>query len=144
MTRGRLGGYFAGTAVVAALIGFMFGWYQAYPAQHARDRAMLRLRVSEARSRTLDARVALARSNYGDATKHLSEAVRLLEAFKTSDQDHLPPTESSKVDQATVLLREAGAAVLTAPAAGTAHESSGRAERASNLLGEVYRATPEP
>lgn len=144
MTRGRLGGYFAGTAAVAALIGFMFGWYQAYPAQHARDRAMLRLRLSEARSRTLDARVALSRSNYGDASSHLSEAVRLLEAFKTSDQDHLPPAESSKVDQAMSLLREAGNAVTTAPAAGTTHESAGRTERASHLLGEAYRATPEP
>lgn len=144
MTRGRLWGYFAGTAVVAALIGFVFGWYQAYPAQHSRDRAMLRLRLSEARSRTLDARVALARSNYGDATLHLAEAVRLLEAFKTTDQDHLPTTESGKVDQAAALLREAGAAVPSAPAAGTAQESSGRTERASNLLGEVYRATPAP
>ena len=43
MTRARLWGYFAGTAVVAALIGFLFGWYQAFPAQHSRDRALLRL-----------------------------------------------------------------------------------------------------
>ncbi len=144
MTRGRLWSYFAGTAAVAALIGFLFGWYQAYPAQHSRDRAMLRLRLSEARSRTLDARVALARSNYGDATRHLSEAVRLLDAFRTSDQGLLPADESSKVDQAAALLREADAAVPSAPAAGTASEIAGRTERASHLLGEVYRATPEP
>jgi len=129
---------------VAALFGFLFGWYQAYPAQHSRDRALLRLRLSEARSRTLDARVAIARSNYGDATAHLAEATRLLEAFKQSDQDHLPPTESGKVDQAVTLLREASAGVAAATATAPPQESAGRTERASNLLGEVYRATPEP
>ena len=143
MTRGRLLAYYVGTAAAAALFGFILGWYQAYPAQHARDRAMLRLRLSEARSRTLDARVAIARSNYGDAKAHLDEAVRLLDAFKQTDQDHLPPTESTKVDQAVTLLRDASTGVsgATAPAP---QESAGRTERASNLLGEVYRATPEP
>jgi hypothetical protein len=141
MTRGRLLAYYAGTAAVAALLGFILGWYQAYPAQHSRDRAMLRLRLSEARSRTLDARVALARSNYGDARAHLDEAVRLLDAFKANDQAHLPPTESGKVDQAVALLREASGGVA---AAGSSPETAGRTERATHLLGEVYRATPEP
>lgn len=141
MTRGRLLAYYAGTAAVAALLGFILGWYQAYPAQHSRDRALLRLRLSEARSRTLDARVALARSNYGDARAHLDEAVRLLDAFKTTDQAHLPPTESGKVDQAVALLREASGGVATA---GSSPETAGRTERATHLLGEVYRATPEP
>jgi hypothetical protein len=139
MTRGRLLGYYAATAAVAALLGFILGWYQAFPAQHSRDRALLRLRLSEARARTLDARVALARSNYGDARAHLDEAVRLLEAFKTTDQSHLPPTESDKVDHAVALLREASGGVATPSA-----ESAGRTERATHLLGEVYRATPEP
>lgn len=140
MTRGRLLAYYAGTAAVAALLGFILGWSQAYPAQHSRDRAMLRLRLSEARSRTLDARVALARSNYGEARTHLDEAVRLLDAFKTTDQAHLPPTESGRVDQAVALLREASGGISDAPSP----ESAARTERATHLLGEVYRATPEP
>ncbi len=149
MTRARLYGYFAGTAVVAGLIGFLFGWYQAYPAQHARERAMLRLRVSEARSRTLDAQVALGRANFGNAREHLTEAVRLLEEFKATDQSHLPPTESVKVDQALQGLREAvtfGPATDVTAGGGTLSpdQAATRAEQAANLLGEVYRATPAP
>src|SRR6187431_365768 len=106
MTRARLWGYFAGTAAVAALIGFLFGWYQAYPAQHSRDRAMLRLRLSEARGRTQESRIALLRSNYGLARQHLEEAIRLLDTFKASGQRLLPDTESAKVDQAQQLLKD--------------------------------------
>jgi hypothetical protein len=95
MTRARLWGYFAGTAAVAALFGFLFGWYQAYPAQHSRDRALLRLRVSEARARTLDARIALVRANYGNAREHTEEAIRLLEAFKSAGQRELAQSESA-------------------------------------------------
>jgi hypothetical protein len=150
MTRGRLATYFAGTAVVAALFGFLFGYYQAYPAEHARNRAMLRLRLSEARARTLDGQVALVRANYGNAREHLTEAVRLLDAFKATDQSHLPPTEAAKIDQAMQHLRDA---MMVAPGAQTTADTAGmpspdqastRAEQAANLLGEVYRATPEP
>ena len=154
MTRARLWGYFAGTAVVAALIGFLFGWYQAYPAQHSRDRALLRLRLSEARSRTLDARMALLGSNYGDARQHVEEAIRLLDGFKASNQRELPDTESAKVDQAQSLLKEAltlapgmssPAAAATAGAAPRPEaQAEAKALQASNLLGEVYRGTPEP
>ena len=145
MTRGRLYAYFTGAVVVAAFLGFIFGWYQAYPAQHSRDRAMLRLRLSEARARTLDTRVALARSNYGDARGHLNEAVRLLEAFKSADQDKLPPTEATRIDQALTALHEA-VPMMPLPQASGAPPSAAasRVEQATNLLGEVYRATPEP
>ena len=149
MTRARLWGYFFGTAVVAALFGFLFGWYQAYPAQHSRDRALLRLRLSEARGRTQEGRIALLRSNYGTAREHLQEAIRLLDAFKTSDQRQLPDTESAKVDQAQQLLKDSlGLAPTAAPAADTSprpeDQAEGKALNAANLLGEVYRATPEP
>ena len=150
MTRGRLAAYFAGTAVIAALFGFIFGYYQAYPAEHAKNRAMLRLRLSEARARTLDAQVALVRANYGDAKNHLAEAVRLLDAFKKTDQSNLPPTESEKVDTALQGLRDAVMAVpgtqTPADGAGTVapDQASTSAQQAANLLGEVYRATPEP
>lgn len=152
MTRARLWGYFAGTAVVAALIGFLFGWYQAFPAQHSRDRAMLRLRLSEARARTLDARMSLVRANYGNARTHLEEAVRLLDAFKSANQRDLPPTEATKVEQAETLLKETLALAPSMPAAADASTGTPRPEdqadakamEAANLLGEVYRATPEP
>ncbi|MGV3519737.1 hypothetical protein [Luteitalea sp.] len=151
MTRARLWGYFAGTAAVAALFGFLFGWYQAYPAQHSRDRALLRLRVSEARARTLDARIALVRANYGNAREHTEEAIRLLEAFKSSGQRELAQSESAKVERAQQLLKESLALAPTMPtpttdAAGGRPEdqAEARALEASNLLGEVYRATPEP
>ena len=153
MTRGRLWGYFAGTTVVAALVGFLFGWYQAYPAQHSRDRALLRLRLSEARARTLDGRMALLGRNYGDARQHVEEAIRLLDAFKQSSQRELPPTESEKVDQSQQLLKDAlglaptmpsSAAAGSAAAARPEDQAEAKALQASNLLGEVYRATPEP
>jgi hypothetical protein len=153
MTRARLWGYFAGTAVVAALIGFLFGWYQAFPAQHSRDRALLRLRLSEARGRTQEARIALVRANYGNARTHVEEAIRLLDAFKSSSQRELPQTESARVDQARQLLQDALSLAPTMPTApGTAADGSPRPEdqadakamQAANLLGEVYRATPEP
>src|ERR671913_784423 len=153
MTRARLWGYFAGTAVVAALVGFLFGWYQAYPAQHSRDRAMLRLRLSEARARTQDARVALIRANYGNAREHVEEAIRLLDAFKASGQRELAPTDSTKVNQAQQLLKDAlglAPTMPTTPANGTAaagrpeEQADAKALQAANLLGEVYRATPEP
>ncbi|WP_291986401.1 hypothetical protein [Luteitalea sp.] len=153
MTRARLWGYFAGTAAVAALFGFLFGWYQAYPAQHSRDRALLRLRVSEARARTLDARIALVRANYGNAREHTEEAIRLLEAFKSSGQRELAQSESAKVERAQQLLKESLglAPTMPTPAAGGGaaggrpeDQAEARALEASNLLGEVYRATPEP
>ena len=149
MTRARLWGYFFGTAVVAALIGFLFGWYQAYPAQHSRDRALLRLRLSEARSRTHEGRIALLRNNYGTAKEHLTEAVRLLDAFKASDQRQLPDTESAKVDEAQQLLKDTLALAPNASSAGASgarpeDQAEAKALNASNLLGEVYRSTPEP
>lgn len=153
MTRGRLWGYFAGTTVVAALVGFLFGWYQAYPAQHSRDRAMLRLRLSEARSRTHEARIALGSANYGNARTHVGEAIRLLDAFKAANERDLPPTEVAKVDQAQQLLKDVLASAPTAPAVPGAtapavqspeQQADAKAQQAANLLGEVYRATPEP
>ena len=153
MTRGRLWGYFAGTTVVAALVGFLFGWYQAYPAQHSRDRALLRLRLSEARARTLDGRMSLLGRNYGDARQHVEEAIRLLDAFKQSTQRELPPTEAAKVDQAQQLLKDALGLAPTVPSSAAAggaasvrpeDQAEARALQATNLLGEVYRATPEP
>ena len=145
-------GYFAGTAIVAALFGFIFGWYQAYPAQHSRDRALLRLRLSEARARALDARVSLFRSNFGDAQTHTAEAIRLLEAFATAGRRDLPPTEQAKVDQALQALRDASGLTPTAPTTASVSpdtprpesQADAKAEQAANLLGEVYRATPEP
>jgi hypothetical protein len=153
MTRARLWGYFAGTAAVAALFGFLFGWYQAYPAQHSRDRALLRLRVSEARARTLDARIALVRANYGTAREHTEEAIRLLEAFKSAGQRELAQSEAAKVERAQQLLKDALGLAPTMPtptadggaASGRPEDQAeARALEASNLLGEVYRATPEP
>lgn len=151
MTRARLWGYFAGTAAVAALFGFLFGWYQAYPAQHSRDRALLRLRVSEARARTLDARIALVRANYGNAREHTEEAIRLLEAFRSAGQRELAQSEAAKVERAQQLLKESLglAPTMPTPAAGGGDgrpedQAEARALEASNLLGEVYRATPEP
>jgi hypothetical protein len=153
MTRGRLWGYFAGTTVVAALVGFLFGWYQAYPAQHSRDRAMLRLRLSEARSRTHEARIALGSANYGNARTHVGEAIRLLDAFKAANERDLPPTEVTKVDQAQQLLKDTleltpnAPAVAGAPtpgAPGAVPQADAKAQQAANLLGEVYRVTPEP
>jgi hypothetical protein len=153
MTRGRLWGYFAGATVVAALVGFLFGWYQAYPAQHSRDRAMLRLRLSEARARTHEARIALGGANYGNARTHVGEAIRLLDAFKASNERDLPPTEATKVDLAQQLLKDALEITPSAPAvAGTPapaspsgeQQADAKAQQAANLLGEVYRATPEP
>lgn len=153
MTRARLWGYFAGTAAVAALVGFLFGWYQAYPAQHSRDRAMLRLRLSEARARTQEARVALMRANYGDGRSHVEEAIRLLDVFRSTNQRDLPPTEAAKVDQAQTLLKEALALAPTMPttagdttsnAPRPEEQADAKATEAANLLGEVYRGTPEP
>ena len=149
MTRARLGAYFVGTAAVAALVGFLFGWYQAYPAQHSRDRAMLRLRLSEARGRTQEGRIALLRSNYGTARQHVEEAIRLLEAFKASGQRELPQTEAAKVDHAQQLLKDTLGLATSAPAGAAAgarpeDQAEAKALNAANLLGEVYRATPEP
>ncbi|MBA2355684.1 MAG: hypothetical protein H0V80_13585 [Acidobacteria bacterium] len=150
MTRGRLWGQVAIGVLVGAFMGVLFGWYQAYPAQVSRDRAMLRLRLSEARVRTLDARVALSRSNFGDATGHVREALRLLDAFKTDGADDLPPNEAAKIDQAAQALREAQGLFpntdpgTAAAATATDGQAAARAALAGNLLGEVYRSTPEP
>lgn len=151
MTRARLYASFVGTALVAALFGFLFGWYQAYPAQHSRDRALLRLRLSEARARTVDARVAFVNANYGDARTHVDEAIRLLDVFRAANQRDLPATEAAKIEQAQQLLKEAQALAAAPPAAPPANggpmpgtQADARAQQAANLLGEVYRATPEP
>ena len=113
---------------------------------------MLRLRLSEARGRTQEGRIALLRSNYGLAREHLQEAIRLLDSFKASDQRQLPGTESAKVDQARQLLDDSLALAPGAPAAPATpasgarpeDQAEGKALTAANLLGEVYRATPEP
>lgn len=138
-TLGRLVLYALGLVVVSALFGYVFGWYRAYPAEQQRDRAMVRLRLSEARARALDGSVAIYRTNWGDAGLHLQEGVRLLEAFKTTEQTLLSPDHSAKVDEAATLLRTARDL-----AAQTNLDANGRADRAAALLGDVYRATPEP
>jgi hypothetical protein len=63
----------------------------------------------------------------------------LLEAFKAGEQQMLSPDHSTKVDEAAELMRSARDL-----AAQTSLDANGRAERAAALLGEVYRATPEP
>jgi hypothetical protein len=139
LTLGRLLLYVVGVAVVAGLIGYVFGWYRAYPAEQQRDRAMVRLRLSEARARALDGTVAVFRTNWGDAGQHMQEGVRLLTAFKAEEQQWLSPEHSAQVDEAATLLQTAR------DLAGQASLDAGsRAERAAALLGEVYRATPEP
>lgn len=139
LTIGRLALYVLGVAVAAACVGYVFGWYRAYPAEQQRDQALVRLRLSEARARALDASVAIYRTNWGDAGGHLQEGVRLLEVFKANEQQMLSPDHSAKIDEAADLMR--GARDLAAQAS---LEANGRAERAAALLGEVYRATPEP
>lgn len=139
LTLGTLVLYVVGVALVAGLIGYVFGWYRAYPAEQQRDRAMVRLRLSEARARALDGSVAIYRTNWGDAGQHMQEGVRLLETFKDAEQHLLSPEHSAKVDEAATLMRTARDL-----AAQASLDASGRAERAAALLGEVYRASPEP
>lgn len=136
---GRLVLWFVGIAALAALVGYGFGWYRAYPAEQQFDRAMVRLRLSEARARALDASVAVYRTNWGDAGAHFQEGVRLLDAFKGAEQQWLSPEHSQQVDEAAELLRSGRDL-----AAQTSLEANARAERAAALLGEVYRTTPEP
>ena len=139
LTVWRLIQYVGGVAVLAGLIGYVFGWYRSYPAEQQRDRAMLRLRLSEARARALEGSVAVYRANWGDASDHLTEGVRLLDGFKAADQQLLSPDHSAKVDEAAALLRTAHQL-----AAQSNIDASGDAVRAAAVLGEVYRATPEP
>ena len=139
LTLGRLIAYVVGVAFVAGCFGYLFGWYRAYPAEQQRDQLMVRLRLSEARARALDASVSIYRTNWGDAGGHLQEGVRLLEAFKADEQQMLSPDHSTKVDEAAELMRSARDL-----AAQTSLDANGRAERAAALLGDVYRATPEP
>lgn len=139
LTLGRLVLYVVGVAIVAGLVGYVFGWYRAYPAEQQRDRAMVRLRLSEARARALDGSVAIYRTNWGDAGQHMQEGVRLLETFKGAEQQLLSPEHSAKVDEAATLMRTARDL-----ASQTSLDAGGRAERAAALLGEVYRASPEP
>jgi hypothetical protein len=139
LTLGRLVLYVVGVALVAGLLGYFFGWYRAYPAEQQRDRAMVRLRLSEARARALEGSVAIYRTNWGDAGQHMQEGVRLLEAFKAGEQQWLSPEHSARVDEAATLMQTARDL-----AAQASLDASGRAERAAALLGEVYRATPEP
>jgi hypothetical protein len=69
----------------------------------------------------------------------MQEGVRLLTAFKAEEQQWLSPEHSAQVDEAATLLQTAR------DLAGQASLDAGsRAERAAALLGEVYRATPEP
>jgi len=136
---GRLVLYVAGVAALAALAGYIFGWYRAYPAEQQRDRAMVRLHLSEARARALAASVAVYRTNWGDAGAHLQEGVRVLDEFKAGEQRWLSSAHSQKVDEASELMRTARELTVQA-----SPDANGRAERAAALLSEVYRETPAP
>lgn len=139
LSRGRLYLNILGAVLMAGLIGYGFGWYRAYPAEHQRDVAVVRVRLSEARARALDGAVSIYRTNWGDAGTHLQEGLRLLETFKATGQDQLSPEHSAKVDEAAQLLREARDL-----SGQTSLDASSRAERASNLLHEVFRGMPDP
>jgi hypothetical protein len=139
LTLGRVLLYAVALAAIAAIVGYGFGWYRAYPAEQQRDRAMVRLRLSEARARALDGTVSTYRTNWGDASTHFQEGVRLLEAFKAREQRWLSAAHSTQVDEAAALLREARDLAMQ-----TSLDANSRGLQAAGLLHEVYRGTPEP
>ncbi|MGH9162846.1 MAG: hypothetical protein ACRD2X_23020 [Vicinamibacteraceae bacterium] len=131
--------WITGALLVALLAGYLYGWWGSSTFEQQRDRALLRLHLSQATALVLDARVNVYTTNFGNASRQLEQAKRYLANARPLLQRHASRDQVPNLEQAVKLIEQAQALTQKFDQA-----ANGQAERAVELLRKVYGATPSP
>ena len=82
MTKTKLGLFIALGVLVAAIAGWLYGWSGTRPLAREVAAKTLRLQLTEARMKILDARVDVYTANFGNASRNLEHAKGPLQAYR--------------------------------------------------------------
>jgi hypothetical protein len=136
MTRLKLGAWIAGAIVLAAVLGWLYGWSGSRAATSQLADTRLRMSLLQARIQVLDARVNIYSANFGDASRNLefskpslTTARGLLETAGRRDL----------VDKIDAALRSTQESQQLA--AKFNQDANGRAGEAASLINDVLQAT---
>lgn len=131
--------WISGALIVALLAGYLYGWWDSSTFAQQRDRAMLRLHLSQATALVLDARVNVYTTNFGNASQQLERAKRYLAGARPLLQRQGSRDQIPNLDQAVKLIEQAQALTRKFN-----QDANSQAEQAVELLRKVYQATPSP
>jgi hypothetical protein len=131
--------WITGALMVALLAGYLYGWWGSSTFEQQRDRAMLRLHLSQATALVLDARVNVYTTNFGSASQQLERAKHYLAAARPLLQRHSSRDQVPNLDEATKAIDQAQALTRKFN-----QDANSQSEQAVDLLRKVYQATPSP
>lgn len=136
MTKYKLWLFVALGVLVAALAGWLYGWSGTRPLSQEVAAKTLRLQLTEARMKILDARVDVYTANFGNASRNLEHAKGPLQAARVLLQSSGPAGAVVKIDEAITRATEAQQL-----ASKFSQDANGRAGQASQLIDELLQAT---
>jgi hypothetical protein len=136
MTRFKIGLLIALAIVIAALAGWVYGWWGTRPMRAELEACRLRLQLVEARMQILDARVDVYTANFGNASRHLEYAKPSLQAAR-ADLERAGKAEL--VTRLETALKHASDAQQLASK--FSQDANSRAGDATRLIDEVLQAT---
>ncbi|MPZ18683.1 MAG: hypothetical protein GEV06_12325 [Luteitalea sp.] len=131
--------WITGGLVLALLAGYLYGWWGASTFEQQRDRALLRLHLSQATALVLDARVSVYTKNFGDASQQLDQAKHYIAGARPLLQRRGSRDQIPNLDQAAKLIEQAQALTREFN-----QDANSQAEQAVERLRKVYQATPSP
>lgn len=136
MTRMKLGLSIALGVVAALFAGWLYGWSGTRPLQQDVASTRLRLELTEARMKVLDARVDVYGANFGNASRNLEYAKTPLQRARAQLASDGRTELVAKLD--TALQQAAEAQQL---ASKFNQDANARAGEVSRLIDEVMQAT---
>jgi len=136
MTRLKLGLWVALAVVLAAGLGWLYGWSGGRSARTELEGTRLRISLLQARVQILDARVSIYSVNFGDASRNLEYSKPSLTTARGLLENAGRRDLVDKIDAALRSTQEAQQL-----ASKLSQDANGRAGEAASLLNEVIQAT---
>jgi len=100
------------TIAIGLAVAFGVGWFLGASGKSAielqRRQQEERADLSEARALTLDGRVALSRSNFGDAVQRFNAARQIIERVQMRMRETNQPERAGQLEIALAHLKDAG------------------------------------
>jgi hypothetical protein len=132
----KLGLWVALAIVLAAAVGWLYGWSGGRSAATALESTKLRTSLLQARVQLLDARVNLYSVNFGDASRNLEYAKPELTTARALLDSAGRRDLVDKIDGALKSIRSAQEL-----SAKLSQDANGRAGEAASLVNDVLQAT---
>jgi hypothetical protein len=136
MTRLKLGMWVGLAIVLAAALGWLYGWSGSRAATSQLEETRLRMSLLTARVQILDARVNIYSVNFGDASRNLEYSKPSLTTARALLENAGRRDLVDKIDAALRSTTEAQQL-----ASKLSQDANGRAGEAASLINEVIQAT---